>query len=123
LGINLVKQESQHYSELPIFDPDYGAKMLGNEAVAKEILNTVLEQFPAEMAKIQDAYNSQDWLRMESLVHKLHGALAYCGVPRLKSATASLERVLTETPGNIMQIARSFHDFQHEVGLVLSHFS
>lgn len=115
--------ETLHYSDLPIFDPDYGVKMLGNESVAKEILNTVIEQFPAEMVKIHDAYNSQDWLRLESLVHKLHGALAYCGVPRLKAATSSLEEhIRKDTPQNIMEIARSFHAFQNEVDLVLKNF-
>jgi two-component system sensor histidine kinase BarA len=68
----------------------------GNASLAHELLGMLLEQIDEDREKIFQAYNERDYDEMLRLVHKLHGAVAYCGVPRLRRAVTAMEIALKE---------------------------
>ena len=82
----------------PAIDMPFGIqRMNGNEAMAKEMLQLLVETLPNELKSFQTAYEQRDWQVIKNLAHKLHGATCYCGVPRLKQACTHLETYL-QTP-------------------------
>ena len=68
----------------------------GDEAFAREILATFMQNLVNELARIDHAYQQQNGQLMKELVHKLHGGACYCGVPALKAQTAILEKALND---------------------------
>ena len=66
----------------------------GNEETAKQLLQLLLQQLPENKADSQRYYTNNDYRSLRDLVHKIHGATCYCGVPQLKIATRDLENAL-----------------------------
>ena len=62
--------------------------------LAQEILSLAMTQFPKDIDLIRKAYFEKDFSELLKLVHKLHGALCYTGLPRLKNVTSHLEKLL-----------------------------
>jgi len=66
----------------------------GSRDLAREMLNILLTDLPNDKWEIAAAFNANDFETMLKLVHKLHGAVCYCGTPRLKEAVFNLEVAL-----------------------------
>ncbi|MDA7742513.1 ATP-binding protein, partial [Francisellaceae bacterium] len=82
---------------LKYIDLEMGLKLSGgNEAIMKEMLTMLLGGLPGEKEDIIKFYNESAFDKLQMVVHKLHGGACYCGVPQLKAAAESLERVLKE---------------------------
>lgn len=62
--------------------------------LAKDLLELLVTELPQSQKEINHAYESADFSLLQRLVHKLHGATCYCGVPRLKEIAAKLEAKL-----------------------------
>lgn len=93
---------------LPVIDWELAIKMAGQKKeLAEEILNLLLASLPTDMATIKALYQAKNYPELQKQVHKLHGALCYCGLPRLKSVTALLETALKN---NIMSSLPSLFD-------------
>lgn len=96
----LSQAEEEQSSEtpekpLPIIDLVLGTKIInGTEESAKEILQMLVTTLPAEEEKIKSAFESENYKELEFVVHKLHGAASYCGVPRLKAVARRFEDAL-----------------------------
>ena len=69
-----------------------------SDFLAKELTDLLREQLPSNFLAIQTAYEIQDWEQLKFLVHKLHGALCYCNIPKARAAAKALEAALR---GNI----------------------
>lgn len=69
----------------------------GKREVAEELLKLLIKNLPTELADIMQAYKEQDYKKLQQRLHKLHGALCYCGVPRLRSVTHALQQALKQT--------------------------
>lgn len=81
--------------ELPVIDIEFGKKLSGGkEGLAREMIDMLKAQLPKDFALIQAAFEKQDLDALQVSVHKLHGAVSYCGTPALKQATADLELAL-----------------------------
>lgn len=108
--------------DLPIFDWNQALKLAGQKRdLAKDILAMLMKELPSDIAKINQAYQEQNYSEMLRLVHKLHGALCYSGIPRLKTVIAKLE---TELKTNIMDSLPALIDLLNiEVGLLLEYQS
>ena len=79
-------------SNLPVIDWDLALKLAGQKPdLAKELLALLLKGLPQDFDNINEAYQRKNYIEMLRLVHKLHGALCYCGTPRLKTLIARLE--------------------------------
>ncbi len=91
---------------IPVFDL---ALSLANAnqrfELAAELLNLLLAGLPEDQKAINDV--SADYPALKKAVHKLHGAVHYCGVPRLTRAIEKLETALKQ-------------DDEHQVSLLLN---
>ena len=78
-----------------IIDLDLGAKLIRKDhAAAKEMLDILIQQLGNDKKEIESAYQKSNYEKLLQLVHKLHGGTCYCGTPRLKEASANLEKKL-----------------------------
>lgn len=107
---------------LPVIDWEQALKLAGNnKALAEELLTLLTKGLPGDLTSIQEYYNDKNYPEMLRRVHKLHGALCYCGLPRLKSVVARLETALKS---NIMDSLPSLLDqFVVEVNSLLERYS
>tara|TARA_R110000868_G_scaffold84822_6_gene238941 strand:+ start:11425 stop:11763 length:339 start_codon:yes stop_codon:yes gene_type:complete len=76
-----------------ILDWDLATKVAGNRETATEIFHMFKRSLSAEKKNIETAYADSE-LALQDATHKVHGALSYCGLPRLKHAACQLETAL-----------------------------
>jgi two-component system sensor histidine kinase BarA len=78
-----------------VIDLELGARLAGNKLdFAKELLLLLVKSLPNDVLEIQQAYENNNNQQLKRLVHKLHGATAYCGAPRLMNVLAEFETAL-----------------------------
>jgi len=113
---NWVVETTKAKSEnLPIIDWDLALKLSGNnKKTAKEIFVLLLQTIPQEMQHIKNAKKENDKKALLCYIHKLHGAICYCGVPRLKYIIAQLETALKANE-NIEDLFYRFEDAVNEL--------
>jgi len=107
-------------AEQPAIDWELGLKLANNKRdLAEEMLLLLTKSLPDEITAMQKLLAENNYAVLLQQIHKLHGAICYCGVPRLKRATAALESALKD--GNRQhEIAELFRQFQIEVNNVLA---
>ena len=69
----------------------------GREDLAKEMLTMLVDSFGDSIELIEKHSREQQLTALIEQVHKLHGATAYCGVPKLKSLAHKYEGLLKTT--------------------------
>lgn len=85
---------------LPTIDWDLSMKLAGNKKdLAIDILSMLINSLPNELKEIQTLFDTKKYTELTRKVHKLHGAICYCGTPRLKITIALLE---TDLKSNII---------------------
>jgi two-component system, NarL family, sensor histidine kinase BarA len=106
----------------PIIDWDQSIKLAGNhKELAEEMLDLLIKSLSEDIARIKRVYKEQNYIELLRQVHKLHGALCYCGLPRIKTLVARLE---TELKNNIMDSLSALLDqLDAEVNLLLEQYS
>jgi two-component system sensor histidine kinase BarA len=106
---------------LPIIDWNRAIHLTGNKKeFAVEILDILIQQLPNDLSEINKVYESKNLYELLRLVHKLHGALCYTGLPRVKSLISRLE---TELKSNIMDnLASLLEQLNAEVRLLLERY-
>lgn len=67
-----------------------------------ELLSMLAKQFPELQSRIKTSVQKNDLEELESVLHRLHGACAYCGLPRLRETVAEASRT-TKATGKISQ--------------------
>ena len=107
---------------LPIFDWEQAVKLAGNKQdLAKDMLALLMQGLPRDISAIHQSYQDKNYQEMLKAVHKLHGALCYCGLPRLKTLISNLE---TELKSNIMDsLPPLIQSLDNEVCLLLERYS
>lgn len=85
----------------------------GNEKLAKQMMQMLLEALPAHESLIDNAYQKKDIGQLRNEVHKLYGALCYCGAPGLKKAAKDLE-MMTAT-ANQKELGELYHRLKAEM--------
>lgn len=81
--------------ELKVLDWELALKRAnGKEDLAQELYEKLLKSLPKEKNFINNAFQQKEWDIMRDLVHRLHGACCYCGVPELKDRVQKLESAL-----------------------------
>ncbi|NIP74409.1 MAG: response regulator [Gammaproteobacteria bacterium] len=74
----------------------------GNRDLADELYAMLIDELPRMREQINDSYRMQDYARLESEAHKIHGAAAYCAVDSVTESAGNLERaVIREDYANI----------------------
>lgn len=107
---------------LPIIDWNQAIHLSGNKRdLAEEMLALLIKGLPNDISHIHQAYKTKKYTELVRLVHKLHGALCYCGIPRLKAVISHLE---TDLKNNIMDSLPPLIDLLDiEVNLLLESYS
>lgn len=78
-----------------IIDLKLGAKLIGaDEKLAKEIIWMLIQSFPDELLKFEEASQVSDWQTAKTIAHKLRGGTSYSGAPRLRQACIKLDECL-----------------------------
>jgi two-component system sensor histidine kinase BarA len=108
-------------TELPVIDWNLCIKLANNKtAVAQEILLLVIQQLPSDLEEIKKAEQKADYAEWLRCVHKLHGALCYSGMPRLKNAVAHLENALKQNQLDQVRLTELSGQLENEAKTVLS---
>lgn len=107
-------------THLPIIDWELGTKLAGNNrAAASDLLSFFIKNLRNDLNVIKEYYQREDLKALRNQIHKLHGAVCYCGLPRLKSTLSQLE---TNLKNNIMVSLPSLMDqLESEVSELLEH--
>ena len=78
-------------------DLELGTRLAGNnKQAAKELLLILAKNLPQDIKSIKTFYQKQQYDLLRNSVHKLRGALCYCGTPSLKSAADQLDEALKQ---------------------------
>ncbi len=103
-----------------VIDWELGLKLAGNKKeLADEMLTMLVKSLPEEIEKIRQLKEKNDSKELLQRLHKLHGAVCYCGVPRLKRAIHSLESALKKNKHE--ELPELFKQFESEMDDVISH--
>jgi two-component system sensor histidine kinase BarA len=106
-------------NQLPI-DWELGKKLAGNQLdLAEDLLNLLITSLPNDFKQIKTLYYAKNYAELQKAIHKLHGALSYCGTPRLKTVITCFE---THLKNNIMDdLPLLFEQLDIEVNCLLKH--
>jgi two-component system sensor histidine kinase BarA len=90
---NIAKEVYVESAEIFSFD---NAKQLanGNEMLAIELFNMLINELPEHSNGIQQAIKNNDIHMLKEVTHKLNGASRCCGTPALRNAASSLEATI-----------------------------
>ncbi len=88
-----------------------------NASLAKDMLSMLLASLPEERIKINLSAIDSDLSSMYEVIHKLHGACCYCGVPRLRNITKTLDAQLKNN--NETQLIEHLEEFYGAVDELL----
>jgi len=107
---------------LPVIDWEMAMKLAGNNRhLAEDILALFIKNIPDELAAINQSFQDKNYREMCKQVHKLHGALCYCGLPRLKTLAADLEfRLKSEVLNDLPALVQLLN---HEVNELLANYA
>lgn len=90
--ITNAPEDSNDTKPLPIFDVDVSLHLANNRPQeAEELFNILMRELPVDQKAINAAYDLDDLNALCREVHKLHGAVRYCGVPALTDTMGKLE--------------------------------
>lgn len=107
-------------SHLPIIDWEVALKLAGNQKeLAEEILSLLIKNLDKDISSIQMDYKDNNYQDLLGKVHKLHGALCYSGLARLKTLIAQLERDLKNN--TMERLPALLEQLRKESNLVLKH--
>ncbi len=113
--------KSKETTELPIIDWELCVTLANNKTeIAQEILSLVIEQLPQDLQTIQQAFHKKDYPELLRYVHKLHGALCYSGLPRLKQVIVTLESLLKKKIFDDARLSLLLEEVAKEAKEVLS---
>jgi len=105
---------------LPIIDWNQAVKLAGNKTdLAEEMFQMLLTSLPSDIASIQALHSAKNYSELLQHVHKLHGVLCYCGLPRLKLVIENLEKDLKHN--TLSTIPQLLLQLDAEVSLLLSY--
>ncbi len=86
------KEEKEIGEKDKIIDLNLGAKLIcGDEDKAKETLKVLIDMLPNYKQQLDENFKNGGLEELKNIAHKLKGATAYCGTPRLKEAAKTLE--------------------------------
>lgn len=108
--------------QLPVIDWELATKVAGNKVeIAEEILAFLMRNLREDIHAIKKEHRLEHFDEVLSKVHKLHGAICYSGLPRLKIVIAQLE---TDLKNNIMESSHlHLEQLYSEIDLLLERYS
>ncbi len=92
---------------LPVLDREEGLRLAAGKAdLEEDMLRMLVESLPEERSRIEQhmTVNAQEALL--EVIHKLHGACRYCGVPQLRACCENAEDLLKRGQPNQVAISQ-----------------
>jgi len=89
----------------------------GRDDLARDMLRMLVESFSDARQSIQTHLDNGNLQELTAQIHKLHGATAYCGVPRLKSLANQYESLL-KTSGISSEISQVHQLFMQQLDAI-----
>jgi two-component system, NarL family, sensor histidine kinase BarA len=112
--------QSTPENTIPVIDWELGLKLAGNKPqLAKDIMAVLISSLPNDLQGILQSKDDRKSLLQR--VHKLHGAISYCGLPRLKKLLAEFEQALKNE--QLTNLDSYLESLQEEVNQVLNTFA
>lgn len=104
--LSLDRLNKNNTSPEKSIDLELGAKLVGGDKTfAREAIQMLVDSFSEEVLVLKNACQSLDFGTAQSVLHKLRGAISYCGVPRLKEVCIHFDEFLkTGDTGNTKEI-------------------
>jgi len=81
-----------------IDDRDLMARVGGDTGLARELLQLFAEDAPAQLAELDEAFASEDLIRLRRAAHAVKGAAGTIGARALSAAARDLEEAATSDP-------------------------
>ena len=99
--------------DLAAIDIEHSTELVGDRALAIEMLQLLQEKLPKEIAGITQCYEAQDYPALANAAHKLVGGIAYCGVPALRTSARALEYAAES--GDIAEIEECYRQLHAQL--------
>ncbi len=81
-------------------DKEEGLQLAGGrKALSEDLLEMLLDTLPTALADIEHLQKQENTTGLMEVIHKLHGAARYCGVPDLRAACKEVEGLLNQSAG------------------------
>lgn len=81
----------------PVIDWKLAIELAGNSReFAEKMFLQLANELTTELEEIKKNADTYDIKALKTRLHRLHGALCYCGAPRLKKITAAFEQALDD---------------------------
>ncbi|HVK98406.1 MAG TPA: response regulator, partial [Dongiaceae bacterium] len=101
-GVNLHQKKNERGGDITEFgrngaavDMQLGIKLANGKAdLAEEMLDMLFTSLQKDKSQITDRLIEEDYGALLEVVHKLHGATRYTGVPKLQKCSFTLEEAL-----------------------------
>jgi len=91
------------------------------KAIQKDILLQLVETLPQEQRGIIQAFEQGCLESMRDRVHRLHGAVCYCGIPGFRIHVQALESAIIA--GDRREVERCLQAFTHECSQLINSIS
>jgi len=105
---------------LPVISKQFKTDLeVDKVAVTHDLFSSFVASLDEETEKIHQLYLDKNYELLADVVHYIHGAACYCGVPRLRKAISMLALAAREK--NDSTIAELLAVFDSEVALVMEY--
>ena len=105
---------------IPAYDHEEAVRRAGGRPdVAGELFRVLLRSLPESRASIDAAAAATDREGIRSAAHRLRGAAAYCGVPRLEAAVSAVEHRARE--GDEASLRSALAELDAAIAELLAH--
>lgn len=105
-------------TELPIIDQEEALQLAGGKHdLATELFEMLIKNLGQEMQAIREAQTHNDKKQLLAMVHHLHGATRYCGVPALRAAAQQAEQALKGV--SVTPVEAALDQLFHEIDQLL----
>ncbi|WP_022960986.1 ATP-binding protein [Halopseudomonas pelagia] len=99
--------EQHNRTDPPVLDQQEGLRLAAGKAdLAEDLLAMLIKGLPGERVLIEQHMSTGDNEALLSVVHRLHGATRYCGVPQLRECCLQAETVLKKGDNSQMAISQ-----------------
>jgi len=89
-------QQQEEQDNVHVCWTDSLDQAMGKEDLAIDMLSMLLDSIPGTINSIENAISGQQSSELLKIIHKLHGACCYTGVPQLKKLAYSIETELKQ---------------------------
>ncbi|MEJ2438232.1 MAG: Hpt domain-containing protein [Gammaproteobacteria bacterium] len=89
----------------------------GNPELAKDLFGMLLKDLPILQQQLLEAISQADMTAIRDHAHKIHGSTAYCSVPQLREAAATMETITSSQ--DLAAIRKQFQKLETAIKALL----